>query len=193
MLCQQTFSDGSWNIRTTAVNGVAYFCGKDICASLGFKNSNQALKNHAFEEDRLILDPVGGPVAGGSVYSCRSMVWVGEASLYHLIFRSPKEEAQLVRRWVCGTIIPWYRHAIRDQSQAPLCLQNETDLHYKIVQAIRRFFTHALLAPGLGELQDNSDKRTDAWKKGYRAGTPDILILKCHKKYNGFCDGTEKP
>jgi hypothetical protein len=121
------------------------------------------------------------------------MTWIGEASLYHLIFRSPKEEAQLFRRWVCSTIIPWYRHAIKDQSKAPLCLHNETDLHYKVVQAIRRFFTFALLSVGCGELQDTSDKRIDAWKKGYRAGSADILILNSHKKYNGYAIELKTP
>ena len=193
MLCQQTFTDGSWNIRTTSVNGVPYFCGKDVAQALGYKNLQQSIRTHVPEEDRLTLDSVGVLVIGTHQYNVKHLVWLTEAGVYALIWCSKKEEAKLFKQFVCQTIIPWFRNAIRDQTKAPLCLHNETDLHYKVVQAIRRFFTHALLAPGLGELQDSSDKRIDAFKKGYQAGQPDILVLNCHGKYNGMALELKRP
>lgn len=63
---------------------------------------------------------------------------------------------------------------------------NETDLHYAIVAWVRRFFPRAIIAPGLGELQDTEEKRIDAWKKGYTGGQPDILILDRHQQYSGL-------
>jgi sulfur relay (sulfurtransferase) DsrC/TusE family protein len=41
-----------------------------------------------------------------------------------------------------------------------LRLMDETDLHYKVVQFIRRFFEEAIVIAGLGELQDTSDALT---------------------------------
>ena len=42
------------------------------------------------------------------------------------------------------------------------------------------------MAPGLGEYQFTQELQSDAFKKGYRGGQPDILILNLHKKWNGF-------
>jgi len=54
-------------------------------------------------------------------------------------------------------------------------IANETDLHYKVVQYIRRFHSNAILVAGLGENQDTPAKRIDSWRKGYTKGQPDIM------------------
>ena len=58
----------------------------------------------------------------------------------------------------------------------------EKDLHYKVIDFIRKFFVEAIVIPGLGELQDTDPKKLDAWSKGYKAGQPDILILNRTRK-----------
>lgn len=65
-------------------------------------------------------------------------------------------------------------------------IENETDLYYKVVQYIRRFYPEAIIVPGLGELQDTPNKRIDAWEKGYLKGQGELLVLNNHKDYNGF-------
>ena len=47
---------------------------------------------------------------------------------------------------------------------------NETDLHYKVVGMIRRFYPDSILIDGLGENQDTEDKRLDSYRKGYMKG-----------------------
>ena len=63
---------------------------------------------------------------------------------------------------------------------------NETDLHYKVVDMIRRFYPDTILVAGLGELQDTGDKRLDSYKKGYMRGQPDLLVLNYHKDFKGL-------
>ena len=63
---------------------------------------------------------------------------------------------------------------------------NETDLHYKVVDMIRRFYPDTILVAGLGELQDAEDKRRDSYKKGYIKGQPDLLIINYHKDFKGL-------
>lgn len=65
-------------------------------------------------------------------------------------------------------------------------IENEFDLHVKLIEAIRRFYPHALLAICAGELQDSAYKRLNMHKKGYLSGTPDILILNKHNTYRGY-------
>ena len=42
-------------------------------------------------------------------------------------------------------------------------------------------------------MQDSSDKRIEAWKKGYTAGLPDLLLLNHHAKWNGFAIELKNP
>ena len=55
-----------------------------------------------------------------------------------------------------------------------------------MVNFIRKYYPHAILIAGLGELQDTTQKRSDAYHKGYKGGQPDILIMNDHKYYNGL-------
>lgn len=47
-------------------------------------------------------------------------------------------------------------------------IENETDLHCKVVHFIRKFYPEAVIVAGLGELQDTRAKRINSWKKGYQ-------------------------
>ena len=66
-------------------------------------------------------------------------------------------------------------------------IENEFDLHRKVVDYIRRFYPDLLFVAGLGELQDTSDKRIKSWQRGYQKGQPDLIVTSHHKRYNGFC------
>ena len=57
---------------------------------------------------------------------------------------------------------------------------DERDLHIKVISYIRNNHPNAILCAGLGELQDSSTKRIEA----YMEGQFDITILNNHKKYN---------
>jgi len=72
-------------------------------------------------------------------------------------------------------------------------LLSERDLHYKVIDCIRKHFPEFRVVAGLGELQDTTIKRTDAYKKGYIGGQPDVLILNqtCH--FNGFAIELKSP
>ena len=48
-----------------------------------------------------------------------------------------------------------------------IMIGNETQLHYKVVDLIRRFYPKTILVAGLGKLQDTKDKRLDSYKKIY--------------------------
>lgn len=70
-----------------------------------------------------------------------------------------------------------------------LKIENETDLHCKVVDYSRRFYPEAIIVAGLGELQHTCYKRISSWKKGYVKGQPDLMIMNNHKNYNGCYNG----
>ena len=72
-------------------------------------------------------------------------------------------------------------------------INNEKELHYKVVDFIKNFKKEPIIIPGLGELQSNSNVRADAYYKGYAGGQPDILILNYHTKYRGLAIELKTP
>ena len=72
-------------------------------------------------------------------------------------------------------------------------IENETYLHYKVVQYIRRFYPDSMIIAGLGKNQDTPTKRMNSWKKGYMKGQPDITIANYHKEYTGLCIEFKSP
>lgn len=190
MLAQTFTHNGEYNIRTTCIDDVPYMCGRDVAIALGYKNHAKAIRDHVYPEDRMTLDALGQRGANNSdtltKYNVRHLTWITEAGVYALIFGSHKEEARHFKQFVCQQIIPFYRRVVHDNSQAPLCLKTESDLHERVVSFIRRFYSHCLLAASLGELQDSSDKRIASWRRGYRSGSPDITIMNANAKHNGF-------
>jgi len=45
----------------------------------------------------------------------------------------------------------------------------------------------------MGELQDTSKKRCDAYSKGFKGGVPDLMVMNHHKVYNGFAIELKTP
>ena len=56
-------------------------------------------------------------------------------------------------------------------------INNEFDLHTRVVALIRKRYPDVIIIPGLGELQTTDDTRIKSWQKGYTAGQPDLLLI----------------
>ena len=74
-----------------------------------------------------------------------------------------------------------------------IMIGNETDLHYKVVDLIRRYYPDTILVAGLGENQDTEDKRLDSYKKKDMRGQPDLIVLDYYKDYKGHCVEFKSP
>ena len=72
-------------------------------------------------------------------------------------------------------------------------IENEMDLHVKVVSFIKKRYPHSLLVSSLGENQDSLYKRIDSYKKGYLRGSPDLIINNLHKPYTGFAIEFKNP
>jgi prophage antirepressor-like protein len=104
-----------------------YFCGKDVCDILGYKDSKDAIKKFTEEEDRSnfseIVDKnnltVGGAICpphgevqiGHKIFSFREgqLLYLNETGLYSLILSSKAPFAKEFKRLVCKTILPSIR------------------------------------------------------------------------------------
>ena len=145
------------------------------------------------ESFRLKTDPLKGN-EGNSLY-------LSESGLYSLVLRSKLESAKKFKRWVTSQVLP----SIRKTGRYDYCMnhkynntltfkiENETDLHVKVVSFLQKRYPHRLFTVTLGENQYTAFKRIDSFKKGYLRGSPDLIINNLHKHYTGFCIEFKSP
>lgn len=95
-------SDEFGSVRTIIIDGEPWFAGKDVAASLGYKDTSDALKKHVAEEDKLTR-------CFADSGQNRQMYVINESGLYSLIFGSKLESAQKFKHWVTSEILPSIR------------------------------------------------------------------------------------
>ena len=189
-----------------------WFKGKDVAEILGYSKTRDTLSRHVDNEDKKQLftyhtsvhktgtvgkntsvHKTGTVGKSGSIYT-----YINESGFYSLVLFSKLETAKKFKRWITSEVLP----SIRKYGQYKLfdspwnkmiMISNEKELHYKVVQLIRNYYSDALLVAGLGENQDTEEKRLDSYKKGYERGTPDLMVLNYHRDYNGLCIEFKSP
>ena len=131
----------------------------------------------------------------------KSAIFVNESGLYSLILQSKLESAKVFKRLVTKDVLP----SIRKTGRYDYCIdhkynntltfkiENEMDLHVKVVSFLKKRYPHSLFTVTLGESQDTVHKRIDSFKKGYLRGSPDLIINNLHKHYTGFCIEFKSP
>ena len=72
-------------------------------------------------------------------------------------------------------------------------IENETDLHVKVVSFLKKRYPRSLFTVTLGENQCTSVMRIDFYKKGYLRGSPDLIINNLNKHYTGFAIEFKSP
>ena len=168
-----------------------WFLGKDVAKILGYSDTNQAIRKHVDEEDKYkgAVETTGG---------LQQSFYVNESGFYSLLLSSKLESAKKFKHWVTSKVLPsirkyGYYKLFDNPNNKMFKIENEMDLHSKVVELIRNFYPNSLLVPGLGENQDTSEKRINSWKKGYMRGQPDLMILNYHKDYKGLCIEFKSP
>ena len=97
--------------------------------------------------------------------------FINEPGLWSFLATSKQEEADQFQRWLFEVALPRWRQTIIKQGRHSFpremsCLQSENDLHYRVIEFVRKLCTGILLCAGLGEHQDSKEKRIDSWRNG---------------------------
>ena len=194
-----------------------WFLGQEVAEILGYKDTNQAIRKHVEEEDKY----KGAVKTTGQVKSCpvkttgyseksfpvvstgyskrgRPPIFINESGFYSLLLSSKLETAKKFKHWITSQVLPSIRKygfykMFDNPNNKMFKIENETDLHYKVVQLIRNYYPDSILVAGLGENQDTEEKRLDSYKKGYQRGQPDLMILDYHREYKGLCIEFKSP
>ena len=178
-------------------NNMVWFKGKEIARALGYKNPKNAIRSHVDEMYKCTSSSALRSRSGFQVPQGEQphTIWISEPGLYCLLFHCRMTANEELENWVTLEVLPSIRgHARELQSRRfdtpnklVFKMENEYDLHTKVVEFMRKRYPSALVVAGLGELQDTSKKRIDSWKKGYQKGQPDLVIQNLHRTYSGLC------
>ena len=129
-------------------------------------------------------------------------IYVYESGLYNLILRSKLESARVFKRRVTKDVLPSIRKTGRYiyddmkhkySDSLAFKIENETDLHTKVVSLLKKRYPYSIFTATLGENQGTSKKRIKSHKKGYLRGSPDLIINNLHKHYTGFAIEFKSP
>ena len=98
----QLYSYGEQTMRVKLIDGEPWFVGKDIAIALGYKDTDQAIRMHVDDEDKLTRDFNGSGQK-------RAMTIINESGVYSLIFSSQLPTAKKFKRWVTSEVLPQIR------------------------------------------------------------------------------------
>ena len=184
-----------------------WFRGKTVAEILGYAIQHKAIREHVDPEDKRKLSELGLKSRGSKTDPLtnneKNTIYINESGLYSLILRSKLESAHIFKRWVTKDVLPSIRksgkysyyddmnHKYNDR--LTFKIENENDLHTKVVSFIKRRFPNSIFTATLGENQDTSKKRIESYNKGYLRGSPDLIVNNLHKHYTGFAIEFKNP
>ena len=168
---------------------------------LGYEKTRNAILKHVDDDHKSILEDIrrGPQIRAPFKNEQGGSIFINESGLY--IFGSRLESAKVFKRWVTKDVLP----SIRKTGRYDYCIdhkynntltfkiENEMDLHVKVVSFLKKRYPHSLFTVTLGENQDTVHKRIYSFKKGYLRGSPDLIINNLHKHYTGFCIEFKSP
>lgn len=202
-IMMNTFNHGTQSITLTNYGDTdkVFFKAKDIASFLGYTNTRKAIRDHVWDKNKITCAQYKG---GNESFPPAKLdpltILINEAGLYQLIFASKMSYAQKFQEWVFNTVLPSIRKTGKYQIDKPIRqkliykIENEYDLHTKVIDFINNFYSNMLRTVCNPELSnDTYEKRIKCKELGYNPGTFDLIINNLHKSYNGFAIEFKSP
>ena len=184
-----------------------WFRRKTLAEILGYSNPLKAICKHVDSEDKREIPDLEPKLRGaqnGPPFKNKqqSTIYINESSLYSPRLCSKLESACAFKRWVTKDVLPSIRKTGRYSyddmnhkynESLTFKIENETDLHAKVVSFLKKRYPNSIFTVTLGENQDTSKKRIHSYNRGYFRGGPDLILNNLHKHYTGFCIEFKNP
>ena len=181
-----------------------------IATTLKYTNQRKAIRYHVDPKDKRKLSELMSKSKRNELFHLKTdplkenegnSLHLSESGLYSLVLHSKLESAKEFKQWVTSQVLSSiqktgkydYYMNYKYNNTLTFKIENETDLHVKVVSFLKKRYPHSLFTVTLGENQDTAFKRIDSFKKGYLRGSPDLIINNLHKHYTGFCIEFKNP
>ena len=145
---QTTFKYNNLDILCIKINEYdLWFKAKEAAEGMGYKDTNQAIRDHVIDEDKITLEklinlnPVEMTGFKNLQGNEKNSIFISEAGLYCLIMSSKKDEAKAFKKYVTQVILPSIRRTgnyisnlsnIASSSNELIVKSNEITYFYEI-------------------------------------------------------------
>lgn len=167
-------------IRTAEIDGEVWFYTVDICKVLGISNPSQAISKLDGDEKTTLINSEGRAGDGAQEFGV-----VNESGLYHLIFKSRKENAKKFRRWVTTEVLPSIRkrggYLLPGVSATPVFVRRFNDNWDRVDKGYFSIINELFIRV-MGRLEQVGYKMPDKGNKG-REMRPDVSVGKLFPKW----------
>lgn len=126
------------NVRVQVIDDKPWFCAKDVCNILELTNVSKATSTIKTEQVSTITLSYSGR-------HTTNVIFVSEAGLYKLIFKSRTPAAEAFQEWVCEEVLPTIRKTGRYEVGADKAIEMERE-RYRNGLAERIMSTPALVS-----------------------------------------------
>ena len=113
---QTTFKYNNLDILCIKINEQdIWFKAKEATEALNYKNTDQAIRNHVMDDDKIILEeliklgPLNSRGPNNLTYNEKNTIYINESGLYCLILSSKKDEAKAFKKYLTQVILPSIR------------------------------------------------------------------------------------
>lgn len=148
----QIFNFEQQEVRLVVINEETFFVGKDVADVLGYERTDNAIRKHVDEEDKLTHQI-------GASGQNRNMTIINESGLYSLILKSKLPNAKKFKRWVTSEVLPSIRK--HGAYATPETIENiiaNPENGIKLLTALQESQTRALAAEQkVNELQPKAN------------------------------------
>ena len=114
-------------IRVVGTAENPLFIGKDIAEILGYTNTNESIKEHVDDEDKMTWFQCQKS-RGSETLPLKlqaQTILINESGLYSLILRSKLESAKKFKRWITSEVLPSIRKSGQYKLEKDLLLKDE--------------------------------------------------------------------
>ena len=161
-IIEKVFKYGETELSVIKCKDDIWFRGKTLVEVLGYSNPLKAIRMHIDSEDKKEMSELvykGGAQNGHPFRNVqRGTIYVNESGLFALILHSQLESALTFKQWVIKDVLP----SIRKTGRYDYCIdhkynnmltfkiENEMDLHVKVVSFLKKRYSHSLFTITLG-------------------------------------------
>ena len=180
------------SIQTITIDDDIFFRAKDIAIALWYSNTNKAINDHVRTAYK---DNLGTIIKDKDLtkhypltYNESQTIYINELGLYSLAMNSKLPAATAFQDWVYGILKEIRRTGTYSINNNILDFKSENELHWRFIAYFKQMYPDKVkyIHAGLGELQDTSWKRIDAYRKGYVKGKSDFVLGLKNKNYDGL-------
>ena len=149
-----------------------------VATILKYTNQRKAIRDHVDLEDKRKLSEIGLGSKRNESFPFKGnggeCIYINESGLYSLIFGSKLESAKAFKRWVTKDVLPSIRKTGRyDYSMnhkyndvLTFKIENEKDLHVKVIHFLKKRYSHSLFTVTLGETKTLSIRESILLRRG---------------------------